>query len=455
MKKFLIIFCILFSTTVLPQNKLGFDFDYAQFGYDTTSNYIEIYYEFNQNDLSVQKNDTSSFVKGVLNVSVIDSITADTLFNRNWDIIHTVSSDTSSSKSLVGVLGLVVPKGTYRLIILGKDSRDSLKTRKLIDYMRVKPLIGKKATISDLQFASKIIQDSPDKNSIFYKNTYEVIPVPNLVFGANQPALFYYSELYNMKLLNENDPLKIERLLYNSQGKLISKKEQTIKNTVNSRVEVGVLPVNKMATDSYTLVEALIDSAANYGISSSKRFYVYNPNVVNKDTTVSGKSEVLGSEFSVMTAEELDDLFQKSKYIATGDEVSNYKKISTLEGKRKFMYDFWKVRDPDPSTPKNEFYQDYLKRIEVSNQRYSTLGMKGWKTDRGRVYLTYGEPSEIDRYPNENNTKPYEIWHYNDIEGGVIFVFADLTGFSQYTLIHSTKRGELSDNNWQDRITVN
>ena len=65
----------------------------------------------------------------------------------------------------------------------------------------------------------------------------------------------------------------------------------------------------------------------------------------------------------------------------------------------------------------------------------------------------YGEPSEVERYPNQTDTKPYEIWHYNDLEGGVLFIFADLTGFSDYTLINSTKRGEISDSDWQRKIS--
>ncbi|MCW8824752.1 MAG: GWxTD domain-containing protein, partial [Ignavibacteriaceae bacterium] len=79
---------------------------------------------------------------------------------------------------------------------------------------------------------------------------------------------------------------------------------------------------------------------------------------------------------------------------------------------------------------------------------------EGWKTDRGRVFLVYGEPSEIDRHPNETDTRPYVIWIYESIEGGVLFVFGDLTGFSDYQLLHSTKRGELRDDSWRRRIAV-
>jgi hypothetical protein len=66
----------------------------------------------------------------------------------------------------------------------------------------------------------------------------------------------------------------------------------------------------------------------------------------------------------------------------------------------------------------------------------------------------YGEPSQVDRFPNENDKRPYEIWGYNELEGGATFVFGDLTGFNDYSLIHSTKRGEISDTNWKKRLQM-
>ncbi|HSD62676.1 MAG TPA: GWxTD domain-containing protein, partial [Ignavibacteriaceae bacterium] len=98
--------------------------------------------------------------------------------------------------------------------------------------------------------------------------------------------------------------------------------------------------------------------------------------------------------------------------------------------------------------------KEYFGRVEKANKLYTNIQRKGWKTDRGRVLLLYGDPSEIERYPNQVDTKPYEIWHYNDLEGGVIFIFADLTGFSDYQLVHSTKRGEIQDVDWQNRINA-
>lgn len=453
MKTFFTIFLSLVSFTIYAQNKLGFEFDYAEFGYDTTSSYVEIYYSFSQNNLKLIKTDTMNYVEGLLNINISDSSSSKPVLKKEWKVINSVT-DTTENKSLVGVLGFVIPLGRYKLEVTGEDANDSTKVVHLADNLHVKQFIGKHVEISDLQFASRIVQDSQNKKSIFYKNTYEVVPAPSAVFGGNQGALFFYSEIYNLKTLKDSKPIKLERLIFNSSGKVMARKEVIIGHEVNSRVEVGVFPVVNLPTDSYTLEEVLMDSTSKVGISSSKRFYVYNPQKLIKDTTVANNSNIYNSQFSVMTAEELDDIFQKAKYIATQEEINKYSKLKTLEGKRQFMYEFWKSRDTDPSTSKNEFYEEYMKRVRISNQKYGSLNTPGWKSDRGRVYIMYGEPSEIDRYPNQSNTKPYEIWHYNNIEGGVIFVFADLNGFSQYTLINSTKKGEVRDDSWQSRIAT-
>jgi len=55
--------------------------------------------------------------------------------------------------------------------------------------------------ISDISARCKIITDGADQNSIFYKNTLEVIPNPTRLYSNNSPVLFYYAELYNLYLL--------------------------------------------------------------------------------------------------------------------------------------------------------------------------------------------------------------------------------------------------------------
>lgn len=456
MIKFFFSFFLLVFISVNGQSKFDFDFDYAQFGYDSTSNYLEFYYSFNQSSMKISPSDSMNVVEGILQISIEDTSSKQKIVDKEWRVSHQVSDSTEAGgKYLIGVVGFIVPHGAYKCMIGGRDVKDEKNQRIYTEYITSGRFITEHISISDIQLASKIIQDSPDKESIFYKNSMEIYPIPSSVFGENQPVVFYYSELYNLLRISGSESLKLISSVYNSKGKIVFSKSKPISRSYDSRVEVGSIVVNKYPTDTYTFVVALIDSAVNYyGVSSTKKFYVFNPSIALTDTMTGQVSGVFASEFGVMAEEELDDLFNKSKYIASSTEVDKYDKINTTEGKREFLYNFWKDRDNDPSTQENEYYKLYLTKVTLSNQRYGSLSRVGWKSDRGRVFVIYGEPSEIERYPNQVDTKPYEIWYYNELEGGVIFVFGDLTGFSDYTLLHSTLRGELRDDNWLRRITT-
>lgn len=444
-----------FSKSFSQENNNLFNFDFAQFAYDSSSNYLELYYSINQSALTPHKTDSSFSVEGILNVSFVDTTTGKTYIDKKWKLKYPVI-DTSKmgEKNLVGLLSFALPEGIFKLTVGVADLFNEKNKKTTSDFVRVKPFDKDSLAISDIQLASRILQNSPDKNSIFYKNTFEVTPIPNLVFGENIPVVFYYYEVYDHYGKKNGPPLKILSTIINSRGRVFFNKEMNIMRGIPSRVEVGSVPINKYPTDTYMLRIGILDSVKNIGMISSKRFFVYNPEVKSLDTAMAQPSKILSSLFGIMSSEECNDMFAKAKYIASSNEVSQWGKLQTVEGKREFLYNFWKKRNPNPSSPQNEFYQEYMKRVREANQKYGSFNKPGWKTDRGRVLIIYGEPSEVDRYPNEIDTKPYEIWHYNDIQGGVIFVFADLTGFSDYQLINSTARGELRDDNWQSRIAT-
>ena len=455
MKKYILTFLIVlaFLTDFFPQ-KMNFEFDYAQFGYDSLSNYVEFYYSFNQACLQFVDTDTTDYVEGILKIEISDSASGENIIDKQWIIANAIKDTLDLNRNLVGVLGFIIDTGSYKVVVTGSDANNVTNNKIISENIFIKPFLKSNTAISDIQLSSNIIPGSENTSSIFYKNTYEVTPLPASVCGEKQPILFYYSELYNLQFNPSQNDLRLDEMVINSRGQVVSAKSKKISKSIDSRVEVGMVKVHKLPTDTYTLLVNLIDSIANYGVSSSKRFFVYNPSIAPIDTTQQTVSAVLSTTFGAMSEEELDDLFAKSKYIASVPEQEKYDLLSTLEAKREFIYNFWKARDENPSDDQNAFYVNYLKRIDIANDRYSALGKQGWKTDKGRVYLIYGEPSEIDRHPNETETKPYEFWQYDNIEGGVVFVFGDITGFNNYQLLHSTKRGELRDDNWQRRVVV-
>ena len=449
----LIIFLFCFPAFLFSQ-KINFEFDYAQFAYDTLSNYVEFYYSFDQRSLSLINTDTTDYLGGILHIEIADSMTAELIVDKQWMVNSEIKDSSELNRNLIGVLGFILNSGSYMVDITGSDANNSSNVKSIRENIIVNPFIKQNISLSDIQLASNILPRSENTSSIFYKNTYEVTPLPAAFCGEHQLMLFYYAEIYNIQFSPGENDLRMDELVFNSRGQLVSSKSKKINKSVDSRVEVGKLSVYKYPTDTYTLVVDVVDSIGNYGVSSAKKFFVYNPSVAPSDTSQVTVSPVLSTTFGAMSEEELDDLFKKAQYIATEAEKDKYEALTTVEAKREFMYTFWKARDENPSDDKNQYYQDYLQRIAEANARYYAAKKDGWKTDRGRVYLIYGQPSEIERYPNQIETKPYEIWKYESLEGGVVFVFGDLTGFNDYQLLHSTKRGELRDDYWQRRIIV-
>ncbi len=454
MSKFSLILFFLSIPFLLFSQNINFEFDYAQFGYDSLSNYVEFYYSFGQSSLNYVDTDTVDYVGGILHIEITDSATAEKIIDKHWLVNSKISDSTELNRNLIGILGFIINQGSYKITIIGSDANNPSNNRTISEFLFVVPFIKTSISLSDIQLAANIIPGSENTSSIFYKNTYEITPLPAALCGENQPILFYYTEVYNILFSPSANELRMDELVINSRGQLVSSKSKKINKAVDSRVEVGKLNVYKFPTDTYTLIVNLVDSVANYGVSSSKKFFVYNPSVTPVDTLQLTTSPVLSTSFGSMSEEELDDLFAKSVYIAAEAEKDRYEALTTVEAKREFMYTFWRARDENPSDDRNQYYLDYLKRIAESNAKFTAAKKDGWKTDRGRVYLIYGPPSEIERYPNQIESKPYEIWRYESLEGGVSFVFGDVTGYNDYQLLHSTKRGELRDDYWQRRIAV-
>jgi GWxTD domain-containing protein len=116
-------------------------------------------------------------------------------------------------------------------------------------------------------------------------------------------------------------------------------------------------------------------------------------------------------------------------YIITDEERAAFKKLTTDEEREQFIEQFWERRNPNPGSPENEFKEEYYRRIAYANEHFAS-GIPGWKTDRGRIYIMYGPPDEIESHPSggsyertpeegggETETYPFEDWTYNYIEG--------------------------------------
>ncbi len=131
----------------------------------------------------------------------------------------------------------------------------------------------------------------------------------------------------------------------------------------------------------------------------------------------------------------LEDAIEQMRYLSHTGYFSSrtYKKMINAQGKEKRDYftETWKSIDPTPHTENNELMNEYYYRVHVANQRFSGH-REGWRSDRGMIFIIYGEPDAVEEHNMEIDTKPYMIWYYYSVNRR--FIFIDYTGFGDYQL---------------------
>jgi GWxTD domain-containing protein len=140
---------------------------------------------------------------------------------------------------------------------------------------------------------------------------------------------------------------------------------------------------------------------------------------------------------------------ENHELILTQPERDAWKKLATDEERDRFIEDFWRARDPDPDTEENEFKQQFYERVAYANEHFSS-GKPGRMTDRGRIYIKFGKPDEIESHPTggayerpswegggSTSTYPFEKWFYRyipNIRSGIELEFVDPTGSGEFRL---------------------
>jgi len=134
-------------------------------------------------------------------------------------------------------------------------------------------------------------------------------------------------------------------------------------------------------------------------------------------------------------------------YIISPDERNAFLQLATNEEREQFIEQFWLRRSSNPDLPDNDFKEEHYRRIAYANEHYAS-GIPGWKTDRGKMYIIWGPPDEIESHPTggtydrpmdegggSTTTYPWETWRWRYLEGigeNIILEFVDPSGSGEF-----------------------
>ena len=441
----------LHAQTESPKDFIAFDMDYATFRATEGLVHLEIYLLVSRAEFKFLEDGERYKSEHQIDVQVLrnDSLVA----HDSWERIDRADDLDSilPTQLLPDYSDFILPPGTYNLLVTFSDKNTGISGKRQVELVLTEFKKGE-LIISDLQLATEI--KKVEKNGIFTKYGRDVIPNASSTYGIEIPVLYIYCEIYNFAV-EEGEELsnyQVEYSVTDLNGKeLLTPEPKVHKKPGESTIEMGGLNVVSLKSRGYYFRIKVTDIATGAVATRSKKYFVYRPGDIQElaaaeQTLNFGVDGYIESIYSEMTLKELDDEWAIMRILAIKDEKKLYDG-SDEPGRRRVMLKYWQARE-DRIT-RNEF----MLRATSAKQQWSGL-RPGWKTDRGRVMITYGRPDEIEREPHSINSRPFEVWRYFGIDGGIEFVFVDKQGFTDYELVHSTARNELQDYNWTRWIQV-
>ncbi len=449
---------------LLPANSTGeIDFAVDVNGFRGTDGqtYLEFYFLCRPSEFTLEEKDDRVYVATFsIDLSIIDdqdNIAFHTVQTREYQTDRpVVVTRRGEERVIYEQIAAGVSAGSYRAKVLVTD----LNSKRVGEA--VKPFVAQvlntpDLTTSGIQFSS-LIQRSAESNR-FTKNGLLVLPNPLRIFekwaempedGSYKPRTMYlYFEIYNLS----PDSTGAESVydIYPSVTShtndmtfpLPPKKNRRISGT--DGLDVIALDYMTFPEDVYTLEVTVRDNGSGNEASRSAVFEIVQPPPPPPPVTVLTEEQAKRGRrmLAILAAKRERDLF---------DNLD-------LEGKTEFLIAFWRMRDPTPETLENESMMVFNERFS-----YADYQLGGAESDRGAVFIRYGQPEEIERHDSDNVMKSYQIWYYTEgvpgdasrtSDGGRhFFIFGDRRSIGRYELVHSSAQGELYNPQWRQDLLL-
>lgn len=271
-----------------------------------------------------------------------------------------------------------------------------------------KIVVGNYATssisVSDLMLVNRITADG-DKRTLS----------PNVSgnIGENRNSFSVFFEIYDQRI---PDSLEVRYSITDGKGKEILSRTQSYRSRAQR---------NQMITR----FDSMFYASGSYQLNVEVRSLLDDPNEI---PAMKQRGFVVRWGNMPISISDLSLAIRQLKYLATNVEISAFDTASTDESRRVLFDAFWKKRDPNPATARNEYMEEYYSRVEYANKSFSHY-QPGWNTDMGMVFILFGSPNNVERHPFDIDSKPYEVWSYFDYNRTVVFI--DETGFGDYKLL--------------------
>ena len=429
------------------KTKLRTYVDSKQFYAPGVGNYVEVYFQFSGPSVSYIGIENGLRGELAISLSIFDGV--ETITQDAYRLETPFMKD-SIVEDFYDVQRFILKPGKYSLLLELLDLNSDQDPIKASMPLLVEEL-GDAVSLSDIEIGESITKSTIE--SSFSKSGVTVIPRLSTFYPTELTTIPVYFELYNTNLLDDN-VFGIKQMVKTEEGAEVP--ELTSFSRHDTAVVIPVIKkvdISSLASGKYTLSYTLLSRNMTELASQSYEFERSN----DIEVFVNTETIVLDPRFQSSITDDSVAFYLASLIpISRPAEVKNIittLKTKDLERQRKHIQAYWKITSP------NSTYDSWIRyklQVQLVERLYSNNFQVGYETDRGRVYLQYGAPTNLVQKENSPTEYPYEIWQYNRIGNfnnkRFVFYNPDLVN-NTYRLLHSDMIGELKNPGWPQALS--
>jgi GWxTD domain-containing protein len=458
------LFILLFLSLFVSAKETNLYISVSEFLTDQRESYVELYFGIDSYSLDYVKQGAG--FSGGLEVIVSIFQDGNVITGDRFRINSPIYKDTSNlGQLLFHQQRFLLNEGSYEMQLQIVDIND---TTERYEFSRNIILTLKKDSVdySQVLFLESFSPASESPKNSFVRSGYALLPIISNgtpYFPESSKQLSFYNELYNLdKVLGENQPFLLRYYIQNeSTGIKLSKYSGFMKSSSSAVIPVlNAFNIEKLPSGNYNLVIEALNQKGEQVLEHKTFFYRKNadgevlPGSFDAEDYTGSFVDFIGN---------LDSIYKFVEYLypisSEQEQIGQDNLLAEADEQKlkQYFLAFWRHRKP---LAPEETWKKYHRKVKDANRLFKSGLRAGYKTDRGRVWLTYGKPDQRERRDMEPNMPAYIIWQYNKIQGDFVmtqnnkmFVFGEFEPSTQeFQQIHSTAIGELQSRDWRREL---
>jgi GWxTD domain-containing protein len=330
----------------------------------------------------------------------------------------THQQDYRDTEYLEDIFSFDVPSGEYRLYVQIIDLQSARRYTDRDRRVQVRTFPPDKLTVSDIVFLEPLTSERPVSrftplnlggNVFFGRNFDAYIEFISSADPSRTPLVI--TNLYRIPKEKDNrellfsDTLRSENFHTGKKLSITSASEKYYYSLTDSgRTDRRIAFLNVLGEQLFEGAYRL-EISIDDGLEQQNKVHTFRVQWLDKPVSLRNL------DFAVSILE----------YILSEEEYKEIRRGNDREKEEKF-HAFWRSKDPDTTTAFNPVMAEFYRRVDYAAREFGThRESNGAKTDRGRVYIIYGSPSNTQRLLSAGQP-PQEIWIYTHLHQKFIFV---------------------------------